>query len=142
MPWRLTHPQSVNLKRGDPMSMENGLYTTNLQVGINRMWPSTIQCQFYVLSPKCWKGWCTHRLLTISHSTAYQRGFRKIHSTSTAAQRVVGDMTSAYNSQAVTVAIFLDLKKAIDTGHQHKFLRKLEKLGFDSTAIKWFTSYL
>ena len=36
----------------------------------------------------------------------------------------------------------MDLEKAIDAVHHHTLLRKLEKLGFDSIAIKWFTSYL
>lgn len=84
------------------------------------MWPTTVQYQFFVLSPKCCKGWCRHRWPTISHSTDYLQPINVAlgRCTSTAVQKVVEDIKSACNSQ-VTAALFLDLEKAFDTTPPH-----------------------
>jgi len=72
----------------------------------------------------------------------HQSGFRRHHSTATAVQKVVEDITSGYNCSKVTVALFLDLRKAFDSVNHEIMLSKLKKFGFDSDAMKWFTSYL
>ncbi|KAI8497346.1 hypothetical protein Bbelb_246520 [Branchiostoma belcheri] len=53
--------------------------------------------------------------------TPHQSGFRKLHSTATAVQKIVEDLKSAYNSSKVTVALFLDLRKAFDTCSTHLY---------------------
>ena len=42
----------------------------------------------------------------------------------------------------VTGAVFLDLSKAFDTIDQDSLLHKLTKVGFSSSSIDWFQSYL
>jgi len=74
--------------------------------------------------------------------TAHQSGFRKHHSTGTAVQKVVEDIKSAFNAHEVTVALFLDLRKAFDTVNHEILLRKLQKMGFDIGTVNWFRSYL
>ncbi|CAH1230673.1 VKORC1L1 [Branchiostoma lanceolatum] len=74
--------------------------------------------------------------------TAHQSGFRKHHSTGTAVQKVVEDIKSAFNAHKVTVALFLDLRKAFDTVNHEILLGKLQKMGFDSGTAHWFRSYL
>ncbi|KAI8500413.1 hypothetical protein Bbelb_219790 [Branchiostoma belcheri] len=74
--------------------------------------------------------------------TTYQSGFRRHHSTGTAVQKIVEDIRSGYNCSKVTVALFLDLRKAFDSVNHDILLGKLDKLGFDSDAMKWFSSYL
>ncbi|KAI8480722.1 hypothetical protein Bbelb_415600 [Branchiostoma belcheri] len=74
--------------------------------------------------------------------TVYQSGFRRHHSTATAVLKIVEDIRSASNSRQVTVALFLDLRKAFDTVNHAILLGKLQKLGFDGEVTKWFTSYL
>ncbi|KAI8482827.1 hypothetical protein Bbelb_394890 [Branchiostoma belcheri] len=74
--------------------------------------------------------------------TSHQSGFRRHHSTATAVQKIVEDITSGFNGSKVTVALFLDLRKAFDTVNHDILLGKLKKLGFDSGAMDWFSSYL
>ncbi|KAI8522085.1 hypothetical protein Bbelb_018390 [Branchiostoma belcheri] len=57
-------------------------------------------------------------------------------------QKIVEDITSGFNGSKVTVALFLDLRKAFDTVNHDILLGKLKKLGFDSGAMDWFSSYL
>ncbi|KAI8483781.1 hypothetical protein Bbelb_384390 [Branchiostoma belcheri] len=68
--------------------------------------------------------------------------FRRHHSTGTAVQKIVEDIRSGYNCSKVTVALFLDLRKAFDSVNHDILLGKLDKLGFDSDAMKWLSSYL
>ena len=42
----------------------------------------------------------------------------------------------------VTGAVFLDLSKAFDTINHDSLLHKLTKVGFSSSSINWFQSYL
>ena len=42
----------------------------------------------------------------------------------------------------VTGAVFLDLSKAFDTIDHDSLLHKLTKVGFNSSSIDWFQSYL
>ncbi|KAI8479169.1 hypothetical protein Bbelb_430920 [Branchiostoma belcheri] len=84
----------------------------------------------------------SHFVNSTGQLTAHQSGFRKHHSTGTAVQKVVEDIQSAQNNKKVTVALFLDLRKAFDTVNHQILLGKLQKMGFDNGATKWFRSYL
>ncbi|KAI8507151.1 cytoplasmic pattern recognition receptor signaling pathway in response to virus [Branchiostoma belcheri] len=84
----------------------------------------------------------SHFVNSTGQLTAHQSGFRKHHSTGTAVQKVVEDIQSAQNNKKVTVALFLDLRKAFDTVNHQILLGKLQKMGFDNGATNWFRSYL
>ena len=51
---------------------------------------------------------------------------------------VLGNMDKG----CVTGAVFLDLSKAFDTIDHDSLLQKLTKVGFSSSVIDWFQSYL
>ncbi|KAI8516468.1 hypothetical protein Bbelb_050490 [Branchiostoma belcheri] len=80
----------------------------------------------------------SHFVNSTGQLTAHQSGFRKHHSTGSAVQKVVEDIQSAQNNQKVTVALFLDLRKAFDTVNHQILLGKLQKMGFDNGATNWF----
>ena len=46
------------------------------------------------------------------------------------------------DSEKLTGALFIDLKKAFDSVTHKEFLSKLKRSGFGENWINWFTSYL
>jgi hypothetical protein len=54
-------------------------------------------------------------LFTNSILSMYQSGFRKKHSTITAAMHVLNDITEAIDKKQHCVSLFIDLSKAFDT---------------------------
>ena len=78
--------------------------------------------------------------------TEWQSGFRPGFSTSTAATYFVDNVLTGINgraeSQELTGALFLDLKKAFDTVDHGILLEKLENSEVKGTELSWFTSYL
>ena len=74
--------------------------------------------------------------------TNTQSGFRPQHSTLTAALDVTDYILDNMDHGELTGAIFLDLKKAIDTVNYNVLLSKLEHLGIKGRALDWFSNYL
>ena len=72
----------------------------------------------------------------------YQFGFRKIHSTQHAIITLVDRITSSLDSGDLVIGVFLDLKKAFDTGDHHILIKKLFSYGIRGNTLKWFQSYL
>ena len=70
-----------------------------------------------------------------------QFGFRSGYSTSDAIFEVV-ECASSLDQKLYTVAVFLDLSKALDTVNKNIILLKLERLGFRGRMNEWFDSYL
>ena len=70
-----------------------------------------------------------------------QSGFRKKHSTITAATRVINDILVALDKQRYCASL-IDLSKAFDTV-EHAVLRHwLLCLGLSDHVVSWFTNYL
>ena len=72
----------------------------------------------------------------------HQYGFRKNNNCSHPIIQFLNRISEAYAKGEITIGIFLDLKKAFDTVNHQILLEKLKYYGFDTTALKWFESYL
>jgi len=71
-----------------------------------------------------------------------QFGFRRGHSTVHPMILLDNYVVEAFNRKQHVIAIFCDLRKAFDTVHHGKLLKKLRKIGVTGLAFEWFKSYL
>ena len=71
-----------------------------------------------------------------------QGGFRKGFSTMSTIAKVTDDIYAAMNNSKLTLAVFIDFKKAFDTLNHAILLKKLTKLGLTNNAVKWIQNYL
>ena len=74
--------------------------------------------------------------------TKNQAAFRKLYSTITSLINSTDNWYSTMDKREVSLAIFLDLKKAFDTVDHTILLAKLEKYCVRGIKGDWFTSYL
>ena len=56
--------------------------------------------------------------------------------------KLTDDIYSAINNSELTLAVFIDFKKAFDTLDHNILLLKMKHLGLKDNAIKWFKNYL
>ena len=78
-----------------------------------------------------------HNLLLINQS-----GFRKRHSTETAAVYLVDHILEQMDRQMMTGSIFIDLRKAFDLVDHQCLLHKLEHYRIREKSLEWFENYL
>ena len=71
-----------------------------------------------------------------------QHGFRKLHSTETAALEFIDKILKHLDSGKLPIAVFIDLSKAFDTIDHKILLYKLQYYGVSGTALLWFKNYL
>jgi Reverse transcriptase (RNA-dependent DNA polymerase) len=71
-----------------------------------------------------------------------QSGFRKSHSCESAIQSVLSKWRQSADEGHITVATFLDFKRAFETIDRKKLLEKLKKHGFGEGSLKLISSYL
>jgi hypothetical protein len=71
-----------------------------------------------------------------------QSGFRKSHSCESAIQSVLSKWRQMADEGLVTVAAFLDFKRAFETIDRKKLLEKLAKYGFGEESLQLIQSYL
>jgi hypothetical protein len=55
---------------------------------------------------------------------------------------IINYVSAALNDGNFCIGVFLDLKKAFDVCSHPILLKKLSKMGINSTALAWFTNYL
>ena len=79
-----------------------------------------------------------------SHDLFYrsQHGFKKLHSTETAALEFIDRIFNLLDCGEIPVSVFLDLSKAFDTLDHNILFHKLNYYGVNGTALQWFKSYL
>ena len=71
-----------------------------------------------------------------------QVGFRKKHSTTDSVAKVTDDIFEGINQKQMTIAAFIDFKKAFDTVNHTILINKLHKLGITGVTLKWLENYL
>ena len=72
----------------------------------------------------------------------HQYGFIPNRSAEQNLLHIVNYVTAALNDGNFCVGVFLDLKKAFDVCSHSILLKKLNKMGINGTAHKWFENYL
>jgi hypothetical protein len=70
-----------------------------------------------------------------------QSGFRKKHSCESVINDVLYDWKSSLENKLVTIAVFLDLKRAFETVNRQLLFRKMMMYGIQGKEIRWFESY-
>lgn len=79
-------------------------------------------------------------LYTNAVLSTYQSGFRKRHSTITAAMKVANDVLVALDKKQHSALLFIDLSKVFDTV-DHKVLKlRLINSGISEQAVAWFSN--
>ncbi len=68
-----------------------------------------------------------------------QYGFRSNHETSNAVEKAIDYINEARKRKEASICIFMDIKKAFDSVHHGKLLKKLGNLGIETDLLK---SYL
>ncbi|XP_013857613.1 RNA-directed DNA polymerase from mobile element jockey, partial [Austrofundulus limnaeus] len=71
-----------------------------------------------------------------------QSGFRKKHSTITAATKVINDIIVALDQKQYCASLFIDLSKAFDTVDRAVLKYRLLCLGMSDQVVSWFSNYL
>lgn len=72
----------------------------------------------------------------------FQSGFRKKHSTTTAALKVVNYFIYFLDNREHCAALFIDLSKAFDTVDHALLLQRLVSIGLSGKTVCWFENYL
>ena len=72
----------------------------------------------------------------------YQFGFRKNHSTIDSVATLVDNILHSINNGKVTLAAFIDFKKAFDTVNHNILLEKLYCLGIRGPLLIWIQNYI
>ena len=87
--------------------------------------------------------WSTEDFLDLNNIwNPHQSGFRKQHSTVTAALKVLNDVFEALDSKKSCAALFIDLSKVFDTVDHSLLLQTLSKIGISKQATTWFADDL
>ena len=71
-----------------------------------------------------------------------QEGFRENHSTIDSVAKVTDDIFEGINQKQMTIAAFIDFKKAVDTVNHTILINKLHKQGITGVTLKWLENYL
>ena len=71
-----------------------------------------------------------------------QGGFRKNRSTISSIATLTDDLVRAMNEAGVTLATFIDLRKAFDTVNHVVLIKKLEYYGILGNLLEWCQSYI
>jgi hypothetical protein len=71
-----------------------------------------------------------------------QYGFRSNRSTTKALATVMDELLTNTDNDDLTIAVYLDFKKAFDTIDHHILITKLRRAGFDEKTCNLITNYL
>lgn len=117
------------LKGGDPAILNNYRPISNLSV-LAKILEALVANQLKDFLN-------TNAILSTSQS-----GFRKQHSTISAALKVVNDISGALDKKQHCASLFIDLSKAFDTVDHDILKTRLHNSGLSEQAVAWFSNYL
>ena len=69
-------------------------------------------------------------------------GFQKSQSASSLLLKILDDILRAMSKEKLTLSVYSDYSKAFNTVQHHTIIQKPHKIGFSTSALKWFISYL
>jgi len=72
----------------------------------------------------------------------FQSGFRKQHSTISAALKVINDIAGALDKRKICAALFIDLSKAFYTVDHCILVNSIVSIGLSKHSVDWFANYL
>ena len=81
-------------------------------------------------------------LESTNYLTDCQNGFRKDRSTTKALASLMDELLTNMDNGDLTIAVFLDFKKAFDTIDHHILMTKIEKAGLGQKTKSFLTNYL
>ena len=116
-------------KKGNTVDMDNYRPISVLLVA-SKLLERAVQHQLYQYMTE-------HQLLS-----AYQCGFRKQHSTESAAMSFTDSIRRGMDKGLLTGSVFVDLRKTFDTVEHYILLKKLKNYGVYDKELAWFTNYL
>ncbi|CAB3996609.1 Hypothetical predicted protein [Paramuricea clavata] len=116
-------------KSGDPTSSNNYRPITILQT-LSKLLERIVHHQVYNYLQE-------HKLLA-----SQQFGFRSKLSTTIALAHFTEQILDNLDHRKITGAVSIDLRKAFDTVDHTILLEKLKTIGFTSSVLDWFSSYL
>lgn len=117
------------LKGGDPTDLNNYRPISKLSV-LGKVMETLVNEQL-------------KEFLTINNILSnFQSGFRKKHSTTTAALKVVNDFIDFLDKKQHCAALFIDLSKAFDTVDHAILKQRLLSVGLSEQTVCWFENYL
>ena len=70
----------------------------------------------------------------------YQLGFRKKHTTITAAMKVFNNITEAIDKKHHCVSLCIDLSNAFDSVDHAILRQRLSRVGLSEHAVAWFAT--
>jgi hypothetical protein len=116
-------------KSGDPTSSNNYRPITVLPT-LSKLLERIVHHQVYNYLQE-------HKLLA-----SQKFRFRSKLSTTIALEHFTGQMLDNLDHRQISSAVSIDLRKAFDTADHIILLEKMKKIGFTSSVIDWFCSYL
>ena len=116
-------------KKGKRNDMDNYRPISVLPVA-SKLLERAVHSQLYCFLSK-------HKLLS-----PHQCGFRKHHSTESAAISLTDSIRRGMDQGLLTGSVFIDLRKAFDTVDHETLVTKLETFGIADIELTWFREYL
>uniref|UniRef100_A0A146LRR3 Putative RNA-directed DNA polymerase from transposon BS n=1 Tax=Lygus hesperus TaxID=30085 RepID=A0A146LRR3_LYGHE len=143
----LTHMINLSLLKGQfpdalKIAVVRPLHKKGTKTSANNYRPISLLSNFAKIYEKIVKTQLTWYLDTNNLLATSQYGFRKNLSTQDAVADVATKLSNGINESNKMIGIFIDLTKAFDSIETSRLILKLDRIGLDNVAVRWFTSYL
>lgn len=143
----LTHAINLSILNGEfpdalKIAVVRPLFKKGAKTAACNYRPISLLSNFAKIYEKIVKAQLVNYLEANNIFSTAQFGFRNKLSTQDALAEAVTEISDSIHDSKKVIGIFIDLTKAFDSIEIKRLLLKLGKLGLDSTALRWFTSYL
>lgn len=143
----LTHMINLSLIQGKfpdalKVAIVRPLYKKGNKTSVSNYRPISLLSNFAKIFEKIVRFQLTEYLEANNLLSPTQFGFRQHMGTEDALAHLVMDIANGLNNGSKIIGMFIDLTKAFDSIETCRLVLKLERLGLDATAVRWFKSYL